>query len=106
MQTAVQRNEPSTSTLPCIRNNPNKTTLALARPFGAFHTSGRCEESQEYRVGSNKNPNQKQPGEKASGKFHYNPGNMSGKTAGTKKDDSKPQAAADKGNGHPDPQGK
>jgi hypothetical protein len=33
-------------------------------------------------VTNNKNPNQKQPGEKEEGKFHYNPGNMSGKTAG------------------------
>jgi hypothetical protein len=32
-------------------------------------------------VGNNKNPNQKQPGEKEPGTFHYNPGNMSGKTA-------------------------
>jgi hypothetical protein len=33
-------------------------------------------------MGNNKNPNQKQPGEKESGTFHYNPGNMSGKTIG------------------------
>jgi hypothetical protein len=32
-------------------------------------------------VANNKNPNQRQPGEKPPGKFHYNPGNMSGKTA-------------------------
>jgi hypothetical protein len=31
---------------------------------------------------TNKNPNEKQSGEKAEGKFHYNPGNMSGKKAG------------------------
>jgi hypothetical protein len=31
-------------------------------------------------MSDNKNPNQKQPGEKKPGKFHYNPGNMSGKT--------------------------
>jgi hypothetical protein len=31
-------------------------------------------------MANNKNPNQKQPGEKAPGKFHYNPGNQSGKT--------------------------
>ena len=31
-------------------------------------------------MGNNKNPNQKQPGEKEPGTFHYNPGNMSGKT--------------------------
>jgi hypothetical protein len=33
-------------------------------------------------VANNKNPNQKQPGD------HYNPGNMSGKTIGTHKDES------------------
>jgi hypothetical protein len=27
-----------------------------------------------------RNPNEKQPGEKKAGKFHYNPGNMSGKS--------------------------
>jgi hypothetical protein len=31
-------------------------------------------------VANNKNPNEKQPGEKTEGKFHYNPGNMSSKT--------------------------
>jgi len=30
-------------------------------------------------VANNKNPNEKQPGEKTEGKFHYNPGNLSGK---------------------------
>ena len=29
-----------------------------------------------------KNPNEKQPGERKEGKYHYNPGNMSGKTIG------------------------
>ena len=37
---------------------------------------------------NNKNPNEKQPGEKEPGTFHYNPGNMSGKTIGTNKDES------------------
>jgi hypothetical protein len=31
-------------------------------------------------MANNNNPNEKQPGEKAEGKYHYNPGNMSGKT--------------------------
>ena len=30
-------------------------------------------------MANNRNPNEKQPGENAPGKFHYNPGNMSGK---------------------------
>jgi hypothetical protein len=29
----------------------------------------------------NKKPNEKQPGEKPEGKYHYNPGNQSGKEA-------------------------
>ena len=55
---------------------------------------------------NNKNPSQKQPGEKEPGTFHYNPGNMSGKTIGTNEDksnqsdakhpDTKPSAANDK----------
>jgi hypothetical protein len=45
-------------------------------------------------VANNKNPDQKQPGEKEPGKFHYNPGNMSGKTIGTNKDESE-QSNAD-----------
>jgi hypothetical protein len=53
-------------------------------------------------VGNNKNSNQKQPGEKEPGKFHYNPGNMSGKAAGTKKDESESQSTAKNRRGHPD----
>jgi hypothetical protein len=37
---------------------------------------------------NNKTPKQMQPGEKEPGKFHYNPGNMSGKTIGTNRDES------------------
>lgn len=47
-------------------------------------------------MSNNKNPNQKQPGEKEEGTFHYNPGNMSGKTIGRKKDADRPQANAEK----------
>ena len=32
-------------------------------------------------MGNNKDPNQKRPGEKEPGTFHFNPGNMSGKPA-------------------------
>jgi hypothetical protein len=48
----------------------------------------------EHSVANNKNPNQKQPGEKEPGTFHYNPGNMSGKTIGASKDESE-QSNAD-----------
>jgi hypothetical protein len=44
----------------------------------------------------NKNPDQKQPGEKEPGKFHFNPGNMSGKTIESCKDETEQQANADR----------
>jgi hypothetical protein len=47
-------------------------------------------------VANNKNPSQKQPGEKDQGTFHYNPGNMSGKTIGSDKDADPQQANAEK----------
>jgi hypothetical protein len=40
-------------------------------------------------VANNKNPNEKQPGAKKDGKFHYNPGNMSGKKAGEEASEKK-----------------
>lgn len=46
-------------------------------------------------MANNKNPNEKQPGEKEDGTFHYNPGNMSGKTIGSSKDKSEQQTNAD-----------
>jgi hypothetical protein len=48
----------------------------------------RARERQEYYVANNKNPNERRPGEKEPGTFHYNPGNMSGKTVGSHKDDA------------------
>jgi hypothetical protein len=54
-------------------------------------------------MANNKNPTQKQPGEKEPGKFHYNPGNMSGKTIGRRKDESE-QQADDKVHGRRDQQ--
>jgi hypothetical protein len=47
-------------------------------------------------MANNKNPTQKQPGEKEPGTFHYNPGNMSGKTIGTSKDESGQSSQQDK----------
>jgi hypothetical protein len=40
-------------------------------------------------VSNNKDPNKRRPGEKEDGTFHYNPGNMSGKTAEPREDKSK-----------------
>jgi hypothetical protein len=42
-------------------------------------------------MANNRNPNQKQPGEKEPGKFRYNPGNMSRKIIGQRKDKFKKQ---------------
>ena len=47
-------------------------------------------------MANNKNPNEKQPGEKASGKFHYNPGNMSGKNVKTGEEGSEKKNGDDK----------
>jgi hypothetical protein len=40
----------------------------------------------EYVMDEISKPDQKVPGEKEEGTFHYNPGNMSGKSAGTDQD--------------------
>jgi hypothetical protein len=37
--------------------------------------------AKELHMADNKNPHEKQPGEKEPGKYHYNPGNQSGKPA-------------------------
>jgi len=48
-------------------------------------------------MGNNKDPNKKRPGEKEPGTFHYNPGNMSGKTAeGCKKQSEEQNVANNK----------
>jgi hypothetical protein len=47
-------------------------------------------------MANNKNPNEKQPGEKEDGTFHYNPGNMSGKTIESCKDESELKNNADR----------
>jgi len=46
-------------------------------------------------MSNNRNPNEKLPGEKPPGKFHYNPGNMSGKspTAGKPKSEEEKKVA-------------
>jgi hypothetical protein len=47
-------------------------------------------------MANNKDPNKKRPGEKEPGPFHYNPGNMSGKTAEGCKNQSQEQNNANK----------
>jgi hypothetical protein len=47
-------------------------------------------------MANNKNPNEKQPGEKTAGKYHYNPGNMSGKTVDINKDEAEQQNNVDR----------
>jgi hypothetical protein len=39
-------------------------------------------------MADNKNPNERQPGEKPEGKYHYNPGNQSGKEIKANKPES------------------
>jgi len=46
-------------------------------------------------VVNNKNINQKQPGEKKPGKFHYNPGNMSEKPIKNRKNEFEQEGDAD-----------
>lgn len=41
-------------------------------------------------MANNKNPNEKQPGEKPEGAQHYNPGNQSGKGPVRREDSEKP----------------
>jgi hypothetical protein len=55
-------------------------------------------------MANNKNPKQKQPGEKEPGKFHYNPGNMSGKTVEIGKDEPEQTGSADTTKSRPEPQ--
>lgn len=47
-------------------------------------------------MATNKNPNQRQPGEKQPGTFHFNPGNMSEKTAESREDKPEQQAKPDR----------
>lgn len=47
-------------------------------------------------MANNKNPNQKQPGEKPEGKYHYNPGNQSGKTIEITKPESEQKNNVDR----------
>ncbi len=57
-------------------------------------------------MANNKNPKQKQPGEKEPGKLHYNPGNMSGKTVEICKDESEQRTNVDKVQGSREPHDK
>jgi hypothetical protein len=47
-------------------------------------------------MANNKNPNEKQPGEKPLGKHHYNPGNMSGKTVEAGKEEAEQKNNVDR----------
>jgi hypothetical protein len=48
---------------------------------GTYVARWHCRAQKEHSMTDNKNPNEKQPGEKPEGKYHYNPGNQSGKVA-------------------------
>jgi len=85
---------PDGSRLIATETTPHPIPANLARPGVLGNKNGMRKSTQvnalqahkEYSVGNNKNPNEKRPGEKEPGTFHYNPGNMSGKTA----EDSEP----------------
>ena len=47
-------------------------------------------------MANDKDPNQKQPGEKPEGKYHYNPGNQSGKTIESIKPESERENNVDR----------
>jgi len=47
-------------------------------------------------MATNKDPKQKQPGEKEPGKYHYNPGNQSGKTIETTKPEAEQENNVDR----------
>jgi hypothetical protein len=47
-------------------------------------------------MADNKNPNEKQPGEKPEGNYHYNPGNQSGKVAENVPKENVPKEKAEK----------
>jgi hypothetical protein len=76
-------------------DRPDHVRTAFIEPFGIkphsneasrsilqrnLRLSKRWSHSKEHQMADNKNPNEKQPGEKPEGKYHYNPGNQSGKT--------------------------
>ena len=44
---------------------------------------------------NNKNPNEKRAGENPDGKYHFNPGNMAGKTPGDEKQTAENRGEAD-----------
>jgi hypothetical protein len=87
----------------CSRYSKIKTTQTNFT--AALKSRATAQRVKEYAMGNNKNPNQKQPDEKEPGKFHYNPGNMSGKTASTKNDESEP-SPTDNARRRPDSQNK
>jgi hypothetical protein len=52
---------------------------------------------------NNKNPNEKQPGEKPEGTYHFNPGNQSGKSKAVPKDRPEPGNNVDATENHEKP---
>jgi hypothetical protein len=61
------------------------------RSNGTYPVRCRSLRIEEFPMANNKNPNEQQPGERKPGKHHYNPGNMSGKTADLFKEDGEKQ---------------
>jgi hypothetical protein len=51
---------------------------------------------EEHFMADNRNPKENQPGEKPPGKYHYNPGNQSGKSIEITKPESEQENNADR----------
>jgi hypothetical protein len=60
-----------------------EVTDEFANPLYIIHLSAEQPKIvlKEHQMTDNKEPNEKKPGEKPEGKYHYNPGNQSGKEA-------------------------
>ncbi|MBV9529794.1 MAG: hypothetical protein JO283_01660 [Bradyrhizobium sp.] len=57
-------------------------------------------------MADNKDPRQKRPGEKQAGKYHYNPGNQSGKTVEITKPEAEQENNTDRIRSRREPQGR
>lgn len=86
----MQGNEHCMGTFPYIKKLTNKINTG-EKDFRFLANTRQPQRSEIHRSipwPTTKIQTKKQPGEKEPGKFHYNPGNMSGKTIRTSKDES------------------
>src|ERR1700744_1517878 len=79
------------------KTNPEKSDLGASSSLGD-PTNIYPNRSKGSPMSNNRDPEKKLPGEKPEGKFHYNPGNMSGKKIGEDKKTSENTAEPPAGN--------